>query len=1007
MQFELSSKNIKDGKIAFLIDGGAPSGIRKITEKVGKDLAAVFGAAPKIVDLSSSEKDLSGIAFPILVYMDGKGATKASSVSKLEKKGLLDFSAIRGKREVYMHKVADLPEGLLLPGKSTAFVIAGSDKRGTVYGLFALSEMLGVSPFIDWLDIRPEKKRSFTIASSYSFTSKEPSVRFRGFFINDEWPAFGNYCNKRFGGFNAKCYEHVFELLLRLKGNYLWPAMWSAIFPDDGPGLQSAELADELGVVMGASHHEPCCRQGEEYRYLRGPKSIYGDAWNFLSNEKGITKFWEDGLKRSGKFENVITVGMRGEQDTAIMGKDATLKDNIDLLRKVLCTQNKLIKKYVNKDLDQVPRMLALYKEVEPYFYGDEKTRGLMGDPELDGVTLMLCDDNYGNLRTVPTEEMHGHKGGYGMYYHFDYHGFPISYEWLNTTHLSKVWEQMTSAYDFGIRDLWIVNVGDIFSTEYPLSYFLDLAYDFSRWGTENKNSAHEYTKYFVEKNFGPVLSEKQKKETAELLLGYTGITHSRRTEAMNDDVYAPFAYEETETMLKKIGKLMSDAEKLYGDLSGNAAYRFYEIVYLPLMGNLNVQKMWLYTTLNHAYAKMGSSYALVLADEMDLCLEKDREIVEELHKIHGGMWYGMGLSEHIGFRNWCEEGCQYPVVETFAPGNKDRLIARVGGTSDWSEFGPWTRKELTVPAFLDPRASVARIELTTASRRKQKFTVECDSAFVTVTPVSGAIDAFGRKDLIVRIDRSKLPKKNSVAKITVRSGDGFVQIRVPYSTEKELLAQMLPAKSGAAKVGAPAGRTAKNSAVKSAATEKNTFFWCEDEVSHAMNYISILSENYSEKIDGKKGGFEKIPDYSRGFSGMKAFPQDVTFSRKGEGPALRYRVYLKEKGEYTLALYSSPGNPPTKDPQIFCGVAANGGSMKRINIIPEGFAVGDGNDIWKKGVLDNQRVTKVPLTLKEGENTIDITAISPNFTLVKLVLSKKDAEPEESYLGPTETYHS
>ena len=166
---------------------------------------------------------------------------------------------------------------------------------------------------------------------------------------------------------------------------------------------------------MGASHHEPCCRQGEEYSHVRGKGSVYGDAWNFNTNEKGITRFWEDGLKRSGKFENVITVGMRGEADTAILGREATLADNIDLLRRVLKTQNGLIKKYVNKDLDKVPRMLALYKEVEPYFYGDETTPGLMGDPELEGVTLMLCDDNYGNLRTLPTKEMLPHKGGYGM----------------------------------------------------------------------------------------------------------------------------------------------------------------------------------------------------------------------------------------------------------------------------------------------------------------------------------------------------------------------------------------------------------------------------------------------------------------------------------------------------------------------------------------------------------------------------------------------------------------
>ena len=229
----------------------------------------------------------------------------------------------------------------------------------------------------------------------------------------------------------------------------------------------------------------------------------------------------------------------------------------------------------------------------------------------------------------------------------------------------------MTTAYEHGVQRLWIVNVGDIFSNEYPLAYFLDLAYDFDKWGTSNKNSAHEYTKCFVKKHFGEVLTSSQQKKTEQLLLGYTRITHARRTEAMNDSVYAPFAYGEILSVSKTIDTLMKDTEKLYSGLSGNAAYRFYEIVYLPLMANLNVQKMWLLTTLNHAYAKRGSTYAIALADEIDACLKKDREMVAELHRIHGGMWYGMGLSEHIGFKNWCEEGCQYPVIHTFEAANK------------------------------------------------------------------------------------------------------------------------------------------------------------------------------------------------------------------------------------------------------------------------------------------------------------------------------------------------
>ncbi|MBO4494304.1 MAG: glycosyl hydrolase 115 family protein [Clostridiales bacterium] len=978
MGFELSTKSIKAGKVAFVFDAGVPGGVKKITEKVRNDIKAVFGTAPDAFDAVKLTKAVAArIEYPIFVSMSG-----CNILTKLEKAGLVDLSEVTGKREVYQHKIiGNFPKEVFHGNETTALLIAGSDKRGVIYGLFRLSEMLGVSPFIDWLDVQPQKKNEYAFPAKYVYTSHEPSVRFRGFFINDEWPAFGNYCNKRFGGFNAKCYEHVFELLLRLKGNYMWPAMWSAIFPNDGPGLENAELADELGVVMGMSHHEPCLRQGEEYRYLRGPKSIYGDAWNFLTNEKGITKFWEDGLKRSGKFENVITVGMRGEADTAIMGKDATLKDNIDLLRKVLKTQNKLIKKYVNNDLDEVPRMLALYKEVEPYFYGDEKTPGLMGDPELEGVTLMLCDDNYGNLRTVPTPEMRGHKGGYGMYYHFDYHGFPISFEWFNTTHLSKVWEQMTMAYDFGIRDLWIVNVGDIFSNEYPLAYFLDLAYDFDRWGTSNKNSAHEYTKCFVQKHFGETLTSAQRRKTAELLLGYTRITHARRTEAMNDTVYAPFAYGETEKTLTAIDTLMKDAAKLYGNLSGNAAYRFYEIVYLPLMANLNVQKMWLLTTLNHGYAKRASTYALGLADEIDACIEKDRELVAELHKIHGGMWYGMGLSEHIGFKNWCEEGCQYPVIHTFDAANKERLIVSIPGTEQYSEGGFWTRKELVLPAFLDPRNESAAIELSTACAKSVAFTVECDAPYLTVSESKGKASAFELKKLIVKLDRTKLPKKNAKnsgeAKIVVRSGDGFVSIRVPVQIEAEL------------------GAKAKTKLL-------NTFVWTGFET---IGYISIEASHYSVKTEGAKGEFMEIPDYNRGLSGMKAYPQDRVFAGPKDAPVLSYSVVVPKAGRYTLRLMTNPGNPPSRIPELYCGVAVNGGKRKKINTIKDGFAVGDGNDIWSAGVLNNLRTTEVVLDLVEGANTIDISAISPNFVLTKLVLFKEGHAPLDSYLGPTETW--
>ncbi|MBR5360156.1 MAG: glycosyl hydrolase 115 family protein, partial [Lachnospiraceae bacterium] len=244
----------------------------------------VFGVSPEIKSIKGAEdyKEYVSDTLPIICV----SADKGDIAGILQNEGIINIDDIKDKRETYIFKVTELPDKEHKDASGSAemipsLVIVGSDKRGTVYGMLHLSELMGVSPFTDWLDIKPKKLESVILTERDDLTSKEPSVRYRGFFINDEWPAFGNWCNKRFGGFNVQCYEHIFEMLLRLKGNYMWPAMWSSIFPDDGPGLASAELADKLGVVMGMSHHEPCLRQGEEYKYLRGPESVYGDAWDF------------------------------------------------------------------------------------------------------------------------------------------------------------------------------------------------------------------------------------------------------------------------------------------------------------------------------------------------------------------------------------------------------------------------------------------------------------------------------------------------------------------------------------------------------------------------------------------------------------------------------------------------------------------------------------------------------------------------------------------------------
>ena len=766
-----------DGNVSFLVEEEALPGVKRVAGYVVEDFSKVFSKKPSIVTQTLTSST-------IFVATIGSSPLLDSLTKTLK----VDTSVINNLREVYMITVID-----------GALAVIGSDKRGTIYGLFKLSEMIGVSPFVNWCDVPPMRKESVLLSQKDMIVSKEPSVKYRGFFINDEWPAFGNWSLKRFGGVNAKCYEKIFELLLRLKGNYMWPAMWASRFNMDGPDLQNAILADEMGVVMGMSHHEPCNRSGEEYKYVRGPQSIYGDDWNFVRNRDGITKFWEDGLKRCAPFETVITVGMRGEADSTILGREATLADNIEYLRDVLVTQERLIKECVNENIMEVPRMLALYKEVEPFFYGDENTKGLMDSKELEGVTLMLCDDNFGNLRTIPTEHMKSHKGGYGMYYHFDYHGSPVSYEWVNSSYIPKVHQQMCTAYDNGIRDLWIVNVGDIFTTEFPLGFFLDLAYDYDKWGSSNPNAADEYTENFVDTNF-PTFSPVEKDTTIELLDRYTYLAHNRRPETLNpESILKNMRKDDLDELYRECLSLSYNTKMMYEGVSAANKFPFYEFVYYPAMGNLNTHILNLESAYSHFLASIGALKANEMNGTIMDCIEFDRELVEEINEIHDGFWYGMGMSEHIGFKNWNEEECHLPNLVQVLPTNKARIVAVVPGNLTATEGGDWTKKTLKV--YTDSQGVV---ELFATSYKDTKFDVKCDSEFILLDSKEGVIKNGDVFALTFKIDESKR-KSEEVGEFVVNFEYGHIKVCVlPMALKDEFTVDLVEGEDITYKFNAP-----------------------------------------------------------------------------------------------------------------------------------------------------------------------------------------------------------
>ncbi len=1013
MEYRLSKDNLTNKMNVICVEAGGHEGVKLVAGWLARDMEAVFGIKPVISEAAERLTEELGGSLPVICVSLDKGKLAQSLAASAG----IDTTVIEGKRECFIFRVVELPASGASDGadgadgadtrtdKAAALAIIGSDKRGTIYGMLRLSELLGVSPLSDWMDIRPLIKDSVTITEADNMISKEPSVRYRGFFINDEWPAFGNWCNKRFGGFNAECYAHVFELLLRLKGNYMWPAMWSSIFPDDGPGLASAELADKLGVVMGMSHHEPCLRQGEEYKYLRGPESIYGDAWDFRKNKEGITRFWEDGLKRGGHLENVITVGMRGEFDSTVLGKEATLGDNIELIRDVLKTQNELIRKYVNEDLTKVPRMIALYKEVEAFYYGDDKYKGLQGEPELDGVTLMLCDDNFGNLRTVPPVDERDHNGGWGMYYHMDYHGWPISHEWVNSNYLPKIWEQMTAAYEFGIRELWIVNVGDIFTNEYPLSFFLDLAYDYEKWGATNLDAPSEYTKAFVRTQF-PGFDAHSQETVIELLEGYTKIASNRRPEAMNVDVYDPVWYGETEELLKKCDGYMETAGRLYKETND---YPFYELVYYPLMANLNVQKMWLYTGLNHCMAEISAADAASeYAEKVEACLREDERIVDELHGIHDGMWYGMGMSKHIGFKYWCEEECAYPVLYSTRRPDKPRILTCIPGTDRHTEGNFWTKSNLVLDTFLRPDAESGRIRLYSTGSGSMEYIIEGDTDAFEISSLKGELKCGEYKDIEIRL-RSDIRTGDEGCK------DYVLHINSPAGHDQDKSIRL-----------ETEIRVPVNTRDYSGLSE-GTFIWCgidkkgqssphysviTDERCLPMGYISIEAAHFTDSHAAGDDRFLEIKDYGRTLSAIKVFPVTNSYAPGEDAPFVDYNIWMEDEGEYEVDVYVTPANPVYKNNLLRYGVQVltdnlpyKGANIQYINTVGSGFAVGDDNDEWKQGVLDNIRISPSLHEFAAGLNTLRIYACDPGFVLQKIVIYKKDERPAGSYLGPNETY--
>ena len=583
-------------------------GVKMAIQNLRDDMQRVLGQAPHLSPLTSHPS--------ILIGTLGKNKDIDKIVNGKSVNGK-SFD-LKGKREKF-----------IITTIGNQVVIAGSDKRGTIYGIYELSRQLGVSPWYWWADA-PVAQHAQAWVKSGTYTAGEPAVEFRGLFLNDEAPCLTTWVKNTFGTNygGREFYAKVFELILRLKGNFLWPAMWGWAFYADDP--ENGKLADSMGVIMGTSHHEPMARNHQEYarnRQAWGP-------WNYQTNQTKLDQFFREGIERMKGTEDIVTIGMRGDGDEAMSDKADT-----ELMERIINNQRQIIKEVTGKPAEKTTQVWALYKEVQDYYDAGLKVP--------DDVMILISDDNWGDIRRVPVNDKErARKGGWGIYYHVDYVGAPRNSKWLNVTQTQQMFEQLSLAYDFGIQRMWILNVGDLKPMEYPIQLFMDMAWNPKEY---TQQTVTDHTRRF----FSSVLSGFAAEEASDIYNRNCQYM-ARVTPEMLDAQTYNLETGEWRQVADDYQRLELRALRLYEQIPAEARDFYRQLILFPVQAMANLYDMYYAQAMNQHLAKAGSPDANEWADRVEQCFRRDSLLCASYnHDIAGGKWNGMMIQKHIGYRSW------------------------------------------------------------------------------------------------------------------------------------------------------------------------------------------------------------------------------------------------------------------------------------------------------------------------------------------------------------------
>ncbi len=554
---------------------------------------------------------------PLLSEGAGEATILIGTIGKNKDIDRLKLADLKGKREKFIITTVD-----------NQIVIAGSDRRGTIYGIYELSRQLGVSPWYYWADV-PVEKHSEAYFVKGTYTDGEPAVEFRGIFLNDEAPCLTSWVKNTFGTDygDHHFYEKVFELILRLKGNMMWPAMWGWAFYADDP--ENGKLADKMGIMMGTSHHEPMARNHQEYARNRGK---WG-AWNYQTNQEKLDQFFREGIERMKGTEDIVTIGMRGDGDEAMSDKADT-----KLMERIINNQRQIIKEVTGRPAEKTTQVWALYKEVQDYYDAGLRVP--------DDVMILISDDNWGDIRRVPNANERKRKGGWGIYYHVDYVGAPRNTKWLNVTQTQQMFEQLSLAYDYGIQRMWILNVGDLKPMEYPIQLFMDMAWNPKEYTLQ---TVTDHTRNF----FNSMLSTDAAKEAADIYnqnCQYMARVTPEMLDARTYNVEAG----EWKQVADEYQRLEARALRLFAEVPQESQDAYRQLVLFPVQAMANLYDMYYAQAMNQYLAQRNSSDANKWAKHVEQCFKRDSLLCLYYNKVMaGGKWDGMMTQKHIGYRSW------------------------------------------------------------------------------------------------------------------------------------------------------------------------------------------------------------------------------------------------------------------------------------------------------------------------------------------------------------------